>query len=212
MKSLNQKLLLATLMLGVISTAPPVMAQMGKVEVDKPEFNELTSPDFNVGTGKKKFKPKEWLEVEVKFKVLEVADKAQDKFADRVTVKWYVAAKINDGGSTEVRVMEKTVNYVNVPVGEDIYTSVYLPPSAVMRISGGDRASKRMIEGVGGEIMVNGLAAYKNAGFFTTLSKSKGKWWDKVARYDKISLLNKSETPFKFLWWDRYAEIDEDRR
>jgi len=41
------------------------------------------------------------------------------------------------------------------------------------------------------------------------MPKSKGRWWDKLTPYKKIPLLNKNETPFKFFWWDRYAEIEE---
>jgi hypothetical protein len=32
---------------------------------------------------------------------------------------------------------------------------------------------------------------------------------DNLSRTDKVPLLNKNETPFKFLWYDRYAEIEE---
>ena len=45
-------------------------------------------------------------------------------------------------------------------------------------------------------------------------SKDKPGWWvsGKLSRYDKIPLRNKNETPFKFLWWDRYLEIESERR
>jgi hypothetical protein len=207
MKLINHKLLLATLMLGVVSTATPLMAQMGKVTVDKPAFENLPSPQFSVGVNKK-FKPKDWLEVEVKFSI-EMPSSYKQEFIDSVTVKWYVA--IDDpAGSRKVVFMEKEVKHVNVPVNEPIYSSVYLSPAAVKRISGKDRASKRVVKSVGGEILVNGQAAHKNSGFFS--SKGEPKWWQKLSRYDKIPLLNKNETPFRFLWWDRYAEIAEDRR
>ncbi|MBT8037584.1 MAG: hypothetical protein KJO21_08575 [Verrucomicrobiae bacterium] len=209
MKRFNHHLLFSVLLLGVMSSASPLLAQTYKVDVDKPEFDNLESPVVAGNTGKKKFKPKEWLEVEVKFKV--ISSERKDRFVDRVSVKWYVAAKVQEGGSSKVRVMEKEVSYVNVPVGEDIYASVYLSPLAVERISGSDNAGKSVVEGVGGEIRVNGSEAYKGSGFFSTESKQKGKWWDTMARYNKIPLRNKNETPFKLLWWDRYAEIEERR-
>jgi len=192
-------------LVAIFSLSQFAMAQTYKIELDKPDFDDLPSPE--IGGGKKNFKPKEWLEVEVKFKIIS-SDK-KEEFVDRVTVKWYVAAKIKEGGKTSIRVLEKEVNYVNVPVGEDIYASVYLSPSAVKRISGYDNASKRMVESVGGEIRVKGSEAYKGSGFFS--SKGKPKWWDNMARYNKIPLRNKNETPFSFLWWDRYAEIEERR-
>ena len=209
MKRFNRNLLFSVLLLGAVSSVSPLMAQKYKLDVDKPDFDDLLSPIVDGNTMAKKFKAKEWLEVEVKFKIQ--SSNKKEKFVDRVTVKWYVAAKVTEGSSTKTRVLEKEVNYVNVPVGEDVFVSVYLSPSAVRRISGGDNAAKSVVEGVGGEILVNGSQPEKSSGFFSTLSRSKGKWWDSLARYNKIPLRNKNETPFKFLWWDRYAEIEERR-
>ena len=124
-------------------------------------------------------------------------------------MKWYVAAKNPDGKGYVL--LEKEINHVNVPVGEDIFSSVYLSPTAVKRISGSDRAGKSILSHVGGEILINGSQPEKKSGYFT--SKDKPGWWvsGKLSRYDKIPLRNKNETPFKFLWWDRYAEIEERR-
>lgn len=189
--------------------APLLHAQQYKVEWEKPKYEAMVSPTINGDTAIKKFDPKEWLEVEMKFRI-EAQNKDED-FADRVTVRWFVAAEVTENGSTRERVLEKEINYVNVPVGEWVYVSVYLSPTAVKRISGRDRAAASLVTDVGGEILVNGTQPVKSSGFFTTQSKSKGKWWEEAARYNKIPLRSKNETPFKFFWWDRYAEIDESR-
>lgn len=207
MKLFKHHLLLTSLVLGLISAASPLMAQTGKVDVAKPDFDNLPSPEFSVGKNKS-FKPKDWMEVEVKFKI-EMPRDYKQKFIDRVTVKWYVAIDDPQGGRKPV-FLEKEVIHVNVPVGEDVYSSVYLSPAAVKRVSGRNRASKNIVKSVGGEIMVNGQAGYKNSGKFS--STADPGWWLKLSRYDKIQLLNKNETPFKFLWWDRYAEIEVPRR
>ncbi len=86
---------LAALLLGVFALSTSAMAQRYKVEVSKPDFDDLQSPEVGGNTGKKNFKPKDWLEAEVKFKVIASSDKV--KFVDRVTVKWYVATKNPDG-------------------------------------------------------------------------------------------------------------------
>mgnify|MGYP001479670561 CR=1 FL=1 len=101
---------------------------------------------------------------------------------------------------------------MNVPVGEDVYSSVYLSPAAILRITGSDRA-KGSVSHIGGEVLVNGTSIQSNKERFFT-SKDKIGWWTsgKLSRYDRIPLLNKNETPFKFLWWDRYAEIKPERR
>jgi len=210
MKNLNCKAFAIASLLIVVTGFNPVLAQQYLLEIDKPKFEDLYSPDINSNITKGDWKPKKWLEIDLKFKIAKASNR-EEQYADDVTVRWYVAANITEGGSTRVRVIEKEVKYVNVPIGEDVYVSVYLSPSAVKRISGSDNASKRTIEAVGGEIQVNGTQPVKGSGFFTTEATSKGKWWDELARYNKIPLRNKNETPFKFFWWDRYAEIEERR-
>ena len=208
MKRNKFKLLFSAVALGMLSMVSSLSAQAGKVTVDKPQFDSLTSPEVGGNTGRKSFKPKDWLEAEVKFRV-EMPSDYTEKFVDSVTVKWYVAAENPAGKGTIL--LEKIIQHVNVPVGEDIYSSVYLSPSAIMRLSGGDRASKGVVKSVGGEILVNGSAAVKKSGYFS--SKGKPGWWESEAlsRYDKVPLLNKNQTPFKLLWWDRYAELKSDR-
>jgi hypothetical protein len=207
MKLFKRNLLSLMLVLGVSSLSSTLMAQTGKVKIDSPKFDNLPSPVFNTGKDKR-FKPKDWLEVEVKFNV-EMPRSYKEKFVDKVTVKWYVAIDDPSGGRKSV-FLEKEVTYVNVPVDEDVYSSVYLSPVAVKRISGRDRAGKSIVKSVGGEILINGQVAADKSGYFS--STGKPGWWTKISRYDKIQLLNKNETPFKFLWWDRYAEIEEARR
>jgi len=207
MKLFKRKLLLSALVLGMLSVTTSLQAQTGKVTIGKPSYDNLPSPIFSVGKNKS-FKPKDWLEVEVKFSV-KMPRSYKQKFIDRVTVRWYVAIDDPRGGKKPV-FLEKEVNYVNIPVDEDVYTSVYLSPSAVKRISGRDRAGKRIVKSVGGEILINGQAAFEDSGMFS--DKGKPGWWNKISRYDKIQLLNKNETPFKFLWWDRYGEIEVPRR
>ncbi len=207
MKRFKYYCLLSAILLAVVSSTSSLMAQAGKVSLDSPSFEELPSPDFGGNTDKKKFKPKDWLEVEVRFKV-EMPKSYKEKFVNRVTVKWYVAIEDPSGGKRTVY-LEKEVNHVNVPVDEEVYSSVYLSPAAVMRISGSDNAGERIVKSVGGEILVNGQPAVNKSGYFSS-TKNPG-WWTKLSRYDKIPLLNKNETPFKSLWWDRYAEIEERR-
>jgi hypothetical protein len=210
MKKSKLKMLFSTAALLALSMVAPLHAQAGKVEASDPKFDSLLSPEVGGNTGSKSWKPKDWLEAEVKFKV-EMPKSYKQKFVDSVTVKWYVAIK-NPAGSGYV-LIEKEVEHVNVPVGEDVHSSVYLSPSAIMRISGSDRASKGVVSHIGGEISVNGTSLQDNKDRYFT-SKGKIGWWTsgKLSRYDRIPLLNKDETPFKFLWWDRYAEIKPARR
>ena len=184
--------------------APAVFAQelIAKIDIDKPDFDNLTSPEMGSGAGKK-VKAKDWLEVEVKFKVEAVKPAAKDGFVDQAEVVWYVAVE-NPGGKG-YWLMEKKITHVNIEIGEDLFTSVYLSPNSVKRLSGKDRAAKKIVWGVAGTITIGTTTETFNS------QPSKKEWWksENLSRTEKVPLLDKSETPFKALWWDRYAEIKE---
>ncbi len=204
----RNKLLLSTLLMFVLPTSF-AMAQAYKVDIDKPEIVEITSPDLGGASAKKSYKPKDWMEIELKFKV-EAADRSK-LFADKLTVKWYVAAKNPAKNAKGYIMLEKEVTHVNVPIKEDVYISVYLSPNSIKRLTGSDKFSKSDIKDIGGQILIDGQAPSGNKGYFSMSAKAG--WWTKgsLSRYDKIQLLNKNETPFKILWYGRYAEIEEKR-
>ena len=104
--------------------------------------------------------------------------------------------------------MKKTVTHVNVPLDEDFYLSCYLSPATLKRLTGRDGSGKNAILGVGGEITVAGAPPAR----FTSKGDVRKPWWtlDSMQETTKYPLLNKNETPFKFLWWDRYLEIQPD--
>lgn len=183
-------------------------AQAVKVDVEKPSFDDLQSPSEFGGTKSKSFKPKDWLEVEAKMKV-QMSPEPPSKTLERLTVKWFVAVK-NPERSGTFLLLSKQVDYVNVPLNEDVYSSVYLSPASIKRLTGQDKAGKNAVELVGFEVLVNGE---KKA---SQTNKSQEGWWntssDKISRSETVPLLNKNETPFKVMWWDRYAEIAEERR
>jgi hypothetical protein len=94
---------------------------------------------------------------------------------------------------------------VNAPLDEDIYCSVYLSPASIKRLTGSDKGGKNAVEYVGYEVLISGEKVVSET------SKGKVGWWnaasDKISRSDTVPLLNKSETPFSTMWWDRYAEV-----
>ncbi len=182
----------------------------GKGTFEKPTFDDLQSPEFMIGGGgkQKRFKGKEWLEIETKLNLPGEGGRAKGKVIERLTVKWYVAVK-NPDKQGSMLLLTKDIEHINVPADEDIYCSVYLSPVSVKRLTGLDRAGKNAVEAVGYEILINGekIAA--------ETTKFKVGWWsaasDKISRSETVPLLSKSETPFRAMWWDRYAEINEAR-
>lgn len=197
----------------LLASAPAAFSQVAvKIEVDNPSFDDLQSPELGGNTGKKTWKPKDWLEVEVKVK-LDARPMPPDEHIDQLTVKWYVAVENKAGarGAAEFLLMEKDVTHVNVPIGEDFYLSCYLSPATIKRLTGRNRAAKGSVKAVGGEITCPGAVA--PARFSSEPLQPNNPWWTSGAmqRTNKFPLLNKNETPFKALWWDRYLEIQPER-
>lgn len=182
-------------------------AQAYKVEASEPDFDDLLSPEFDGGK-QKAFKPKEWLEIEASFTV-QMRPEPPSRTAESVLVKWYVAVQHPEKNGAYL-LLTKDITHVNVPLNEEIFSSVYLSPASVMRLTGSDRASKRTIELVGYEVLINGEKVAQE-----TNKKTAG-WWnaasEKISRSETVPLLNKMETPFANHWWDRYAEILPEKR
>jgi hypothetical protein len=192
--------------IGVLSHTP-ANAQAYKVEGGKPTFDDLPSPEFSGGK-QKGFKPKDWLEIEASIKVL-MSPVPPSQTAERVLVKWYVAVEHPEKKGAYL-LLTKDITLVNVPLNEETFTSVYLSPSSVKRLTGSDRGGKKAVYLVGYEVLVNGEKVAQES------NKEKPGWWniasDKISRSDTVPLLNKSETAFSNMWWDRYAEILVERR
>ncbi|MBK1881183.1 hypothetical protein JIN85_02085 [Luteolibacter pohnpeiensis] len=177
------------------------LGQKAKVDVEKPVFDDVPSPDVQINKNKS-FKPKNWLEVEAKLNV-KMAPAPPSNTCEKLTVKWYVAIANPEKRGTYL-LLTKDVDYVNVPLEEDIFVSIYLSPASLKRITGTDRGGKSAVELLGFEVLVNGEVVGQET------NKGKVGWWstssDKISRSDTVQLLPKSKTPFSMFWWDRYAE------
>jgi hypothetical protein len=178
----------------------------GKAEVGKINFDSLPSPQVDTGKSKS-WKPKDWLEFESGIKIPAFNQEQKDAgFVDQITVKWSVALKNPDGKGFIL--LTKDINHINVPVDEEVFTSVYLSPNTLKRVTGSDTAGKSSVDRVAIEVLVNGRSVGAES------SKGKPDWVNAGSLSNQSSrfpLLNKMETPFAMLWWDRYAEIEEKR-
>jgi len=186
---------------GQVQTA--ARAQGGQPTVEK-----LQSPDIPSQTRQKRFTSRDWLEIEAAIKI-DVRPVPPSGMLDRLVVKWYVAVQ-NPDKKGEFFLLAREITHVNVPIDEEFYSSVYLSPSSVRRITGNYRAADKAVEMIGYEVMFNGeaIASSANRG-------ARDKWWttasDKISSSDSIPLMTKPETPFAAMWWDRYAEVAVER-
>jgi hypothetical protein len=181
--------------------------QAAKVTSDPPSFDNLPSPEF-AGVKNKSFKPLNWLEIEARLNII-LSPMPLSKTCEKVSIKWYVAVK-NPEKPKGFLLLTKTIDHVNVPLGEDVYCSIFLSPASLRRISGTDNAGKNAVELVGYEVLINGEKVAQGT------NKSKPGWWntasESISRSETVPLLSKSETPFRDMWWDRYPEISVERR
>lgn len=200
------RILKSTVLCATLALSGNAFAQASKVEAEKPTFDDLPSPEFSGGK-QKSFKPKDWLEVETKIKI-QLDPEPKSKTAEEILVKWYVAVKNPEKSGTYL-LLTKSITHINVPLEEEIYSSVYLSPASIMRLTGSPKGGKNAVEFVGFEVLVNGEIKASDT------NKGPKDWWKtaspKISASDSVPLLSKNETPFAVMWWDRYAEVKQEK-
>lgn len=227
MKALRTFLFIAT---AALLTLPSIHAQgkpsaPGRYELSKKatvfglktgalRAEDLLSPDMAIKGVAKNFRPENWLnlEAEVKFNLkanptqlqaLGIGEK--DKYFGPVVVTFHLLTKDPNNPSGHIH-LQKEVTYTDIPLDRSTYFSIFMSPVTISRLTGGTGSAKTLATEMGYEVK------YKNdlIGVFST--KRGFAWWDiqspKVTRGgEKYTLLNKNETPFAMLWWDRYPAI-----
>ncbi|MGI8605444.1 MAG: Amuc_1102 family pilus-like protein [Verrucomicrobiales bacterium] len=171
------------------------------IDVKEPSIQIQQTPDFTVkGVTNKRWKPKEWLEIEVPFEAKAPATKRDVKVYDALTFKYYLYVNTPDAKARKILTAE--LAHINIPVGEPMASVVYLPPAAITGLTGGGRAAPNLISMWGVEVF-NGTQL---VGFLTSTGKE---WWkvNNAPPQTPGMLLNKSETPFAPLWFDYHATL-----
>lgn len=184
-----------------IASGQLTQSKDAKFSVEDPKFETLQSPEIQDGNAKN-LKPKDWLEVEVKLKVDKLREQPKDNYLDEITVNWHVVVKGQDRKAYKI---SRSITHVNIPTDEEVYVSIYISPNTLRRITGKLKASKSDLDAVGGEVALRG----EMVGFFSYGERAG--WWRKelkgVEATSKFPLLDKTQTPFAPLWYDRYAEV-----
>jgi hypothetical protein len=178
--------LLLVLLLG---SACAALAQRGDYDIVKISPAVVHTPDYQLNSGdvKRTGKVGQWLEVEVNFS-------ARPEYTDELTFKYYIlfAGKLLEG----------EVTHIDIPKGRDLYSVMYVSPRAMAKLLDGRPLTGIEIENVGVQILNKGqLVAEKS--FKPTGS---AEWWQQMQQITGL-VINKSETPFAPLFWDRYEVI-----
>ena len=127
-----------------------------------------------------------WLEVEVEFT-------ATPEFTDELTFKYFI---LLNG-----KLLTGEVTHVNVAAGRENRSVMYVSPRTLARFMGNRAVTPNSIQNVAVQILQKG--AIKDELSFT---RAAGNWFASLAPVSGF-VLNKNETPFAPLYWDRYEQI-----
>lgn len=162
---------------------PRPAAASREFQITKINKDFVPTPDY--GIGQYRAGNERWLEVGVEFN-------AAPEWTDELTLKYYI---LFNG-----RLLTGEVTHVNIPAGPN-RSVMYVLPAATGRFAGNRPLLPNMIQNIAIQIVQGG--AVKDE---LSLVRAPGHWF---AALPPISgfVLNKNETPFAPLFWDRYAQI-----
>ena len=157
----------------------PGSIKLGKVEISAP-----STPEYQITGGQnKRYKLGKWIEIEIKFETIpEEIDELTFKFTALI----------------ENKLLDGEVTYVNINKGNEHYAVMYVSPKSIEKLTGGKVLSPASIGNVWVDVNKQGQTLAKEAyktGNQPNLPRVTG------------MLLNKTQTPFAPLFYDRYEEI-----
>jgi hypothetical protein len=165
-------------------------APAGQYQVTKITKNLITSPQFTY-TGAQQYVANQrdrWLEVEVEF-----ASNAE--FTDELTVRYFIL--VNG------KLLTGEVTHTNVAGGHESRSVMYVPPQALNRVMGNRPLASNSIQNIAVQIAVQGAVKDEQS-----LVRGAAQWYKGLPALSGL-VLNKNDTPFAPLYWDRYEQIKQ---
>ena len=160
----------------------------GSVKLGKVQPEVVKTPEFNLSSGpQKRSRLGQWLEVEVEYET-----KPED--IDDLTFKFTILV--------EKKLLDGEVTHINIPKGRDHFSVMYVAPRTLEKLTGGKPLTGASIENVWVEVSKQGQILDKQSfrpGVPPNLPHLPG------------LVLNKDETPFAPLFYDRYEAIKKTR-
>jgi hypothetical protein len=150
--------------------------------------NLISTPQFNY-TGAQQYQANlndRWLEVEVQFV-------SAPDFTDELTFKYFI---LLNG-----KLLTGEVTHVNIAAGRENRSVMYVSPRALARFIGKGVLTPNSVQNVAVQVLQKG--AIKDELSFT---RAPGQWYAGLPAINGV-VLNKNETPFAALYWDRYEQL-----
>lgn len=177
------------LSLGAFAQAPPRGVDFAVTKITR---NLITAPQFTY-TGAQQYTTNQrdrWLEVEVEFA-------AGPEFTDELTFKYFIL--ING------KLLTGEVAHTNIAAARDNHSVMYVSPKMLARLMGNRPVAPNSVQNVAVQIVQQG--AIKSE---LSLERAAPQWFASMPQVAG-SVLNKNETPFAPLYWDRYEQIKTNR-
>lgn len=174
--------LLALASLGSASFAQALRA--GDVKIDKVSPNIVKTPDYAINGGPiKRSRSGDWLEVEVEFTTV-------PELLDELSFTYKVL--INN------KLLVGNVDHIAIPKGREHYSVAYISPRSLDAVMMGKNFTAANVTAVWVDVTKQGQV-------IATLGSKPGA----VPNLPQVQglVLNKSQTPFAPLYWDRYEAL-----
>jgi hypothetical protein len=126
------------------------------------------------------------LEVEVEFK-------ATPELTSELTFKYYI---LFNG-----TLLTGEVTHVNVPAGRENRSVMYVPPRALARFANNRAITENSCQNIAVQIVQQGEVKAE-----ASLNRAQPGWYETLPQVSGL-VLNKDQTPFAPLYWDRYEQI-----
>lgn len=131
-----------------------------------------------------------WLEVDATLT-------AAPEFSDELTMKYFI---LFNG-----KLLTGEVAHVNIPAGRENHSVMYVPPRTLQRLMQGRPVSNAALQNVAVQVLT--LGAIKDE---LSLQRAPAGWYATLPQIGGL-VLNKNETPFSPLYWERYLQIKPTR-
>lgn len=184
---MHQKIAL-TILLAACAGVAPAQNRAADFQITKITRNLIASPEFNY-SGAETFRTSSrdrWLEVEVEFS-------SALEFTDELTLKYFIL--VNG------KLLTGEVTHVNILGGKELHSVIYVPPRALAHIMGNRSLTANAVENVAVQLLQQGTVKDEQ-----NLARARPQWYSGLTAVTGLAL-NKNETPFAPLYWDRYEQI-----
>jgi hypothetical protein len=150
--------------------------------------NLISTPQFTYN-GAQQYQTNQrerWLEVEVEFT-------AVPQWTDELTFRYYI---LYNG-----KLLTGEVTHTNVAAGRGNRSVMYVSPRTLARFGGNQPVNANSFQNIAVQIVQQG--AVKDE---LSLTRAAAQWFASMPQVSGF-VLNKNETPFASLYWDRYEQI-----